>query len=58
MTITLYLSGEIHTDRRDQIIAGTKDMDVRFTALLRITRPAISGCYSWQNRISSADHKG
>lgn len=32
MTITLYLSGEIHTDWRDQIIAGTKDMDVRFTA--------------------------
>lgn len=32
MTTTLYLSGEIHTDWRDQIIAGTKGMDVRFTA--------------------------
>ncbi|MBT6257562.1 MAG: YtoQ family protein [Alphaproteobacteria bacterium] len=32
MTITLYLSGEIHTDWRDQIIAGTKDMDVHFTS--------------------------
>lgn len=32
MTITLYLSGEIHTDWRDQIIAGIKGMDVRFTA--------------------------
>lgn len=32
MTITLYLSGEIHTDWRDQIIAGTKGMDVHFTS--------------------------
>ena len=32
MTVTLYLSGEIHTDWRDQIIAGTKGMDVHFTS--------------------------
>ena len=32
MTVTLYLSGEIHTDWRDQIIAGTKGLDVHFTS--------------------------
>ena len=31
MSLTLYLSGEIHTDWRDQIIAGCADMDVTFT---------------------------
>ena len=32
MSLTVYLSGEIHTDWRDQIIAGAKRLDVRFTA--------------------------
>ena len=32
MSLTVYLSGEIHTDWRDQIIAGAKGLDVRFTA--------------------------
>ena len=32
MGLTLYLSGEIHTDWREQIIAGFADMDVEFTA--------------------------
>ena len=32
MTMTVYLSGEIHTDWRDQIIRGAKGMDVRFTS--------------------------
>ena len=32
MALTLYLSGEIHTDWRDEIIAGAKGMDVAFTA--------------------------
>lgn len=32
MGLTLYLSGEIHTDWREQIIAGCTDMDVEFTA--------------------------
>ena len=31
MSLTLYLSGEIHTDWRDHIIAGCADMDVTFT---------------------------
>ena len=31
MSLTLYLSGEIHTDWRDQIISGCADMDVTFT---------------------------
>jgi YtoQ family protein len=30
MTLTVYLSGEIHTDWRDQIIAGAKGLDVAF----------------------------
>ena len=32
MALQIYLSGEIHTDWRDQIIAGAKGMDVAFTA--------------------------
>ena len=32
MSLTVYLSGEIHTDWREQIIAGAKRLDVRFTA--------------------------
>ncbi len=32
MTLKIYLSGEIHTDWRDQIIAGAKGMDVLFDA--------------------------
>ena len=32
MSLTLYLSGEIHTDWRDEIIAGCQGMDVRFSA--------------------------
>ena len=32
MGLTLYLSGEIHTDWREQIIADCADMDVEFTA--------------------------
>ncbi len=31
MSLTLYLSGEIHTDWRDHIIAGCVDMDITFT---------------------------
>ena len=31
MTLKIYLSGEIHTDWRDQIIAGAAGMDVQFT---------------------------
>ena len=32
MALQIYLSGEIHTDWRDQIIAGAKGMDVAFSA--------------------------
>lgn len=31
MGLSLYLSGEIHTDWREQIIAGCADMDVEFS---------------------------
>jgi len=30
MTLTVYLSGEIHTDWREQIIKGAADLDVSF----------------------------
>ena len=30
MTLKVYLSGEIHTDWRDQIMKGASDLDVRF----------------------------
>ena len=32
MALQIYLSGEIHTDWREQIIAGAKGMDVAFSA--------------------------
>jgi YtoQ family protein len=32
MTLNVYLSGEIHTDWREQIIEGAKDLDVRFAS--------------------------
>ena len=32
MTLSVYLSGEIHTDWREQIIEGAKGLDVAFTA--------------------------
>jgi YtoQ family protein len=32
MTLNVYLSGEIHTDWRDVIEAGARDLDVEFTA--------------------------
>ena len=32
MTLKVYLSGEIHTDWRDQIIEGAKGLDVEFSA--------------------------
>ena len=32
MTLKVYLSGEIHTDWREQIIAGSNDLDVEFSA--------------------------
>jgi len=32
MTLKVYLSGEIHTDWREQIIAGCKGLDVSFDA--------------------------
>ena len=32
MSLTLYLSGEIHSDWRDQIISGAAGMDVSFTS--------------------------
>lgn len=31
MTLHIYLSGEIHTDWRDQIVAGAQGLDVVFT---------------------------
>ena len=31
MTLHIYLSGEIHTDWRDQIVEGAGDLDVSFT---------------------------
>lgn len=31
MTLNIYLSGEIHTDWRDQIIDGSTGLDVRFS---------------------------
>ena len=31
MTLKVYLSGEIHTDWRDQIMAGAKGLDVQFS---------------------------
>lgn len=31
MTLHIYLSGEIHTDWRDQIVQGAADLDVVFT---------------------------
>jgi YtoQ family protein len=32
MTLNVYLSGEIHTDWRDQIVTGAQGLDVCFTA--------------------------
>ena len=32
MTLSIYLSGEIHTDWRDQIMDAAKDLDVTFSA--------------------------
>ena len=32
MTLNVYLSGEIHTDWRDQIIAGSKGLNVAFNS--------------------------
>ena len=32
MTLRVYLSGEIHTDWRDRIMEGARDLDVRFSA--------------------------
>ncbi|SIT87005.1 YtoQ family protein [Pontibaca methylaminivorans] len=32
MTLNVYLSGEIHTDWREQIIEGARDLDIRFSA--------------------------
>lgn len=32
MTLNVYLSGEIHTDWREQIIEGAKELDVAFSA--------------------------
>ena len=32
MTLNVYLSGEIHTDWREQIIEGAADLDVAFSA--------------------------
>jgi len=32
MTLKIYLSGEIHTDWREQIIEGAKGLDVEFSA--------------------------
>jgi YtoQ family protein len=32
MTLNVYLSGEIHTDWRDQIVAGAKGLDVTFSS--------------------------
>ncbi|NBQ82746.1 MAG: YtoQ family protein [Alphaproteobacteria bacterium] len=32
MSFQVYLSGEIHTDWREQIIVGSADLDVQFTA--------------------------
>ncbi len=32
MTLKVYLSGEIHTDWREQIIAGSKGLDVAFSS--------------------------
>lgn len=31
MTLKVYLSGEIHTDWRERIVAGSKDLDVEFS---------------------------
>ena len=32
MPLTVYLSGEIHTDWREQVADGASDLDVAFTA--------------------------
>lgn len=32
MTLKVYLSGEIHTDWREQIIEGSKELDVQFSS--------------------------
>lgn len=32
MSLNVYLSGEIHTDWREQIIAGSKDLDVSYNS--------------------------
>ncbi|ABF62591.1 YtoQ family protein [Ruegeria sp. TM1040] len=32
MALTVYLSGEIHTDWREQIIEGARDLDVQFSS--------------------------
>ncbi|WP_380054605.1 YtoQ family protein [Falsihalocynthiibacter sp. SS001] len=32
MTLSVYLSGEIHTDWRDEIVAGAEGLDVTFSA--------------------------
>ncbi len=40
MGLTLYLSGEIHTDWREQIIAGCEAMDIKFSS--PVTNHAVS----------------
>ena len=41
MALQIYLSGEIHTDWRDQIIQGAKGMDVAFSAPVTDTPPVM-----------------
>jgi YtoQ family protein len=36
MTLKVYLSGEIHTDWREQIIEGAKELDVSFSAPITV----------------------
>ncbi|WP_163848578.1 YtoQ family protein [Pseudooceanicola aestuarii] len=37
MTLNVYLSGEIHTDWRDQIIAGARDLDLDIAFFAPVT---------------------
>ena len=55
MTMRVYLSGEIHTDWRDQIIAGAAGLDVVSLAQSLIMRPAtIVVLRSWEKKMTNS----
>jgi len=65
MGLTVYLSGEIHTDWRDQITSGASGLDVVFTGPVtdheasddcgvRIPGAALNRCFNVFHRVSIA----